>query len=62
MPNYPGRRKGTRRIVIWSEGKPLEWVFEGKLLGGELVCQTDGCGARYSTLGQLAVVEEGGKG
>ena len=29
MANYRGRRPGTRRIVIWSEGRPLEWIFEG---------------------------------
>lgn len=35
MSNYPGRRRGTRRIVIWSEGKPLEWVFEGSRAEGD---------------------------
>jgi integrase len=32
MANYPGRRKGTRRVVIWHpslNGKPLERVIEG---------------------------------
>lgn len=29
MPNYKGRRPGTRRVVIWSKGKPLEWVVPG---------------------------------
>lgn len=35
MPNYPGKRKGTRRIVVWaklaneSQSKPHEWVIEG---------------------------------
>jgi integrase len=35
MPNYPGRRRGTRRVVIWSSGKPLEWVFEGSKADGD---------------------------
>jgi integrase len=35
MPNYKGRRPNTRRIVIWSEGKPLEWVFEGSKADGD---------------------------
>lgn len=34
MPNYKGRRKGTRRIVIWSQGKPLEWIIEGNKADG----------------------------
>lgn len=34
MPNYKGRRPGTRRIVIWSQGKSLEWVFEGTKADG----------------------------
>lgn len=29
MPNYPGRRKGTRRVVIWHEGASQEWIVEG---------------------------------
>lgn len=35
MPNYKGRRKGTRRIVIWSQGKPLEWVVVGSKADGD---------------------------
>lgn len=35
MPNYKGRRKGTRRIVIWSNGKPLEWIVEGTKADGD---------------------------
>lgn len=35
MPNYPGRRRGTRRVIIWSKGKPLEWVFEGSKVEGD---------------------------
>lgn len=35
MPNYKGRRPNTRRIVIWSEGKALEWVFEGSKADGD---------------------------
>lgn len=29
MPNYKGRRKGTRRIVIWAQGQRHEWIVEG---------------------------------
>lgn len=35
MPNYPGKRKGTRRIVIWAKlegeakSRPREWVITG---------------------------------
>jgi integrase len=29
MPNYKGKRAGTRRIVIWWKGKPKEWVVRG---------------------------------
>jgi integrase len=29
MPNYKGRRPGTRRVVISVKGRPLEWVVEG---------------------------------
>lgn len=35
MPNYKGRRKGTRRIVIWQKGKPLEWIIEGSKADGD---------------------------
>lgn len=41
MPNYPGKRKGTRRIVIWAKlegaprSKPHEWVIEGKKTDGD---------------------------
>lgn len=35
MPNYKGRRKGTRRIVIWRDNKPLEWVVEGTKADGD---------------------------
>jgi len=35
MPNYKGRRPGTRRIVIWSKGKPLEWIVEGSKPDGD---------------------------
>lgn len=34
MPNYPGRRQGTRRVVIWHKNKPLEWVVEGTKADG----------------------------
>jgi len=35
MPNYKGRRKGTRRIVIWHQGKPLEWIVDGTKADGD---------------------------
>jgi len=35
MPNYKGRRLGTRRIVIWNGGKSLEWIVEGTKADGD---------------------------
>jgi integrase len=35
MPNYKGRRKGTRRIVIWAQGKSHEWIVEGTKADGD---------------------------
>src|SRR5689334_15944152 len=41
MPNYPGKRKGTRRIVIWTrlegdeKSKPREWVITGSKADGD---------------------------
>jgi integrase len=35
MPNYKGRRPGTRRIVISVKGKPLEWIVEGSKTDGD---------------------------
>lgn len=35
MPNYKGRRPGTRRIVIWSKGEPNEWIVEGTKTDGD---------------------------
>ena len=41
MPNYPGKRKGTRRIVIWirlegeAKSRPREWVIEGTKAEGD---------------------------
>lgn len=35
MGNYPGKRRGTRRIVIWTQGKPKEWVVRGTKADGE---------------------------
>src|SRR5438128_1082382 len=41
MPNYPGKRKGTRRIVIWArladdpKSKPREWVIAGSKKEGD---------------------------
>lgn len=35
MGNYPGKRKGTRRIVIWAQGRPREWVIRGTKADGE---------------------------
>lgn len=29
MPNYPGRRKGTRRITVFAGGRQVERIFEG---------------------------------
>jgi integrase len=35
MANYKGRRPGTRRIVIWNQGHPQEWIIEGTKQDGE---------------------------
>lgn len=35
MPNYKGRRPGTRRIVIWKDGRAHEWVIEGTKADGD---------------------------
>lgn len=35
MPNYPGRRKGTRRIVIWTKNRRNEWVVRGTKADGD---------------------------
>lgn len=35
MPNYKGRRPGTRRIIIWNNGKSLEWIIEGTKADGD---------------------------
>lgn len=35
MPNYKGRRPGTRRIVIWTSGAPTEWIIEGTKADGD---------------------------
>jgi integrase len=35
MANYPGRRKGTRRIVIWSKNRSHEWVVRGSKADGD---------------------------
>src|SRR5690349_11911148 len=37
MPNYPGKRKGTRRIVVWTKGKPRERVIRGTKQEGDAV-------------------------
>jgi integrase len=29
MPNYKGKRPGTRRVVIWDRGKAREWIVPG---------------------------------
>jgi integrase len=34
MPNYPGRKKGTRRIVVWNKGKPHERIVAGTKADG----------------------------
>lgn len=36
MGNYPGKRKGTRRIVVWKDGKPLEKTIRGGKTEGDL--------------------------
>jgi integrase len=35
MGNYPGRRRGTRRIIIWTSGKPREWTIRGTKADGD---------------------------
>ena len=35
MPNYKGRRPGTRRIMIWARGKRHEWIVEGTKADGD---------------------------
>lgn len=34
MANYPGRRRSTRRIVIWSRGRSHEWIVSGTKADG----------------------------
>lgn len=29
MPIYPGRRKGTHRVIVWARGEPHEEIVEG---------------------------------
>lgn len=36
MPNYAGKRKGTRRIVVWKNGKPHEKTIRGSKVDGDL--------------------------
>lgn len=36
MPNYPGKRPGTRRIVVWSKGKANERTVVGTKTEGDL--------------------------
>lgn len=35
MPNYKGRRAGTRRVVIWVRGRGLEWIVGGSKADGD---------------------------
>jgi integrase len=35
MANYKGRKPGTRRIVLWVEGRSREWVIQGTKADGE---------------------------
>jgi integrase len=35
MPNYKGKRPGTRRVILWSQGKRQEWVIEGSKRDGD---------------------------
>ena len=36
MPNYKGRKPGTRRITIFHKGRQKEWVIEGTKAQGDL--------------------------
>lgn len=36
MPNYPGKRPGTRRIVVWVKGKPKEKTIRASKTEGDL--------------------------
>ncbi len=35
MSNYPGRRKGTRRIVLWRKNRRHEWIVRGTKADGD---------------------------
>ena len=35
MPNYKGKRPGTRRIVLWTKGARREWVVQGTKADGD---------------------------
>lgn len=35
MPNYRGRRAGTRRVVIWKDNKAHEWIVDGTKADGD---------------------------
>lgn len=35
MPNYKGKRPGTRRIVIWTKGRSQEWIVRGSKADGD---------------------------
>jgi integrase len=35
MPNYKGRTPGTRRVVIWAQGKRHEWIVDGTRADGD---------------------------
>jgi len=35
MPNYKGRRPGTRRVKVWHQGRWHEWIVEGSKADGD---------------------------
>jgi integrase len=35
MPNYKGKKPGTRRVVLWHAGKRREWVVRGSKADGD---------------------------
>jgi integrase len=35
MSNYKGRRRGTRRVVIWAQGRSHEWIVAGTKADGD---------------------------
>lgn len=35
MPNYKGRKPGTRRIILWHQGRAREWIVPGTKADGD---------------------------